>query len=154
MQKFTDMFDYKDGELYHKGTDNLATYVDSSHGYKRVFVFGKQWLSHRVIWCMFNNTLPKEIDHKDGDKTNNKIENLRPTSRSGNTANSAIRSDNKSGFRGVVWHKVTNKWQAQTMLNGKRIHMGVFESKLEAALAYNYKAKEIFGDFARFNLVF
>jgi hypothetical protein len=71
-----------------------------------------------------------------------------------NTANAAIRSDNTTGYIGVTWHKTTNKWQAQTMFKGKRIHIGLFNSKDEAALAYNYKLTELFGYQCTFNQVF
>jgi hypothetical protein len=154
MQNVTDRFYYKDGKLFEKETDVSPAIVDKSHGYKRILHDGKYWLEHRLIWRMFYGNFNYNLDHINGNKLDNRIENLRKCNQTQNTANSKIRSDNKSGYRGVVWHKATNKWQAQTMLKGKRIHIGLFNSKDEAALAYNYKAEELFGPFARFNTVF
>lgn len=154
MRSATEVFEYRGGEIYFNGTNKSPSIVDKSHGYKRVLFNGKYYLTHRLIWEMFNGKFDYNLDHKNGDILDNRLENLRPCDQTQNTANSKTRSDNKSGFRGVVWHKATSKWQAQTMFKGQRIHIGLFENKLEAALAYNYKAKELFGDYARFNQVF
>lgn len=154
MQSVTDRFYYKDGKLFDKKTGKSPAIIDKSHGYKRIRHADKYWLEHRLIWSMFYGDFDYNLDHINGDILDNRVENLRRCDQTQNTANSKIREDNKSGYRGVVWHKATNKWQAQTMLKGKRIHIGLFTSKDEAALAYNYKAKELFGQFARFNNVF
>lgn len=153
MPRFTDIsYCNKTGNLTKNGV--VLCSFDKSSGYKRVRYQGKWLLSHRVIWEMFNGSFNHNIDHKNGDKLDNRIENLRPCNQSQNTINSSIRSDNTSGYKGVTWSKAANKWASQTMKDGKRVHVGVFENPKEAALAYNYKVLELFGEYGKFNEVF
>lgn len=160
MLKFTDVFYYDTsvGHLRNKGSvgrpkERLSAYFDKSSGYYRVKFMGKGFLEHRVIYEMFNGHFTHDLDHIDRNKLNNKIENLRTCSRPENVLNSRIRVDNKSGYKGVVWHKASGKWQAQTMLVGKRIHIGLFDNPKHAALAYNKVVKELHGDFPVLNNV-
>lgn len=88
-----------------------------------------------------------EIDHKDNDRLNCKKENLRPASRSDNSANTKIRSTNTSGYKGVTWHKGNGSWMASI----KSRTIGYFSSKIEAAVAYDDMARKEFGEFARLN---
>lgn len=97
----------------------------------------------------------KELDHIDCDGLNNQRHNLRPATRGQNTRNRNIQSNNTSGFKGVSWHKVTQKWRATIKIPdappGKFVHLGLFLSKEDAAAAYDSKAVELYGDFARTN---
>lgn len=88
-----------------------------------------------------------EVDHKNGNGLDNRKCNLRIATSSQNKANTKIRRDNTSGFKGVIWHKASNKWMARVADK----YLGLFRSKYEAAKAYNQKAKEMFGEFARLN---
>jgi hypothetical protein len=88
-----------------------------------------------------------ETDHKDLDKTNNQRHNLRICTFSQNNANTNVRKDNTSGYKGVQWYKPYQKWRAR--LGDK--HLGYFSDKESAARAYDKKAREIFGEFARVN---
>lgn len=160
MQKFTDVFYYDPvyGRLRNKGSHKrvrnaLASYYDESCGYYRLSLNGKYYLEHRVIYEMFNGPFVGDLDHIDRSRLNNKIENLRLCTRPQNVVNSKPRVDNKSGYKGVVWHKTTGKWQAQTMFMGKRLHLGLFENPEDAALAYNKKVEELHGDFSVLNEV-
>lgn len=144
---------YVDGRL----VDNQGTIVDRldpSSGYRRVWNGKRLEMSHRYIYRMHYGDFKGNIDHKDRDPLNNRIENLRVCTQSTNTINSSIRSDNTSGYKGVTWHKSCQKWASQTMKGGKRVHLGVFECPKEAALAYNYRVKDLFGEFCVFNKVF
>ena len=106
---------------------------------------------HRVI---METPYGKDTDHKDLNKLNNQKYNLRICNRSQNVMNSLPRSDNKSGYRGVYFHKITNKWAAQiSNFNHKQIHLGVFLSPEEAARAYNEAAIKCYGEFARLNII-
>jgi hypothetical protein len=95
--------------------------------------------------------LDKIVDHKDGNGLNNQKNNLRLCSYSQNSQNSKRPSHNTSGYKGACWSKGSNKWQAYIKLNGKCIHLGYFTCLLKAARAYDLKAKELFGNFARLN---
>lgn len=101
---------------------------------------------HILIWVLHKGFWPlADIDHKDMDKANNKIGNLREATRSQNFANKTKQSNNKSGIKGVSWSKNARKWVAQC--GGK--YLGLFVSVDEAAAAYIIEAKRRFGEFAR-----
>jgi hypothetical protein len=118
----------------------------SSRRRDRVFTF-----MHRLI-------LPgvPEIDHKDGDGLNNQRSNLRPATRTQNNANGPKRRTHagrptSSRFKGVSWNKHGRKWTAQ-IKDGDRMHyLGIFAEEIDAALAYDRAARDVFGEFARLN---
>jgi len=92
-----------------------------------------------------------EIDHADRDILNNRRStNLRYASISDNKANS-FRSDNTSGYKGVIFNKRLGKWSAAVQRHRTPYFLGLFISKEDAALAYNQKALELFGEFAVLN---
>jgi hypothetical protein len=91
----------------------------------------------------------KEIDHCDGNKSNNKWSNLRLATKSQNQANSRIHKNNKSGVRGVHWHSQSKTWRAMIKTNMKYTYLGSFKSKKDAASAYYAEAKKRFGNFIR-----
>ena len=99
---------------------------------------------------MFHNIDPDElqIDHINGDGTDNRIENLRLATNKQNTRHQIkMNSRNTSGFRGVVWHKQRNKWIAQIMLNGRNTHGGLFTDKSDAINKANKMREDYFGEF-------
>nr|WP_268987487.1 HNH endonuclease [Providencia alcalifaciens] len=91
------------------------------------------------------------IDHIDGDKLNNRIENLRICTHNQNQHNQGIRASNKSGYKGVSWMKSVKKWHAQICCNSKVTHLGLYTCKIEAAKAYDEAAKQLHGEFAWLN---
>lgn len=91
------------------------------------------------------------VDHINGNKLDNRMENLRLCNQSQNTANSSKRSTNKSGYKGVSWNKRYSKWESYITKDYKHIFIGYFDSLEDAALAYNRKAEEFFGSFAKLN---
>jgi len=122
--------------------------------YLGVVYKGKQYLKHRLLYALWHGPYYSHVDHIDRDTFNNSKENLRLCCQGLNVANASMRSDNTTGYIGVIWHKASNKWQAQTMLKGKRVHIGLFSDIKEAALAYNHKLTELFGHQCTFNKVF
>jgi hypothetical protein len=91
------------------------------------------------------------IDHRNGDGLDNRRANLRVTTQAQNCANTRIRSNNKSGFKGVSWRAASNAWVAQIKRGDKSHHLGLFSSAKEAARAYDAAAVEFFGEYARIN---
>jgi hypothetical protein len=89
------------------------------------------------------------IDHINGNGLDNRKENLRICNRTENQHNRKIQSNNTSGFKGVCpWR---GKYMA-SIRNNKKLHfLGYFIDPKEAAVAYNERAKELFGEFARLN---
>ena len=89
-------------------------------------------------------------DHINGNGFDNRRVNLRRCTRSQNQHNMhSIWGTSK--YKGVSWHKAGKKWQARICVDGKRIHLGLFDSEIEAARIYNQKARELFGEFAKPN---
>lgn len=93
----------------------------------------------------------KEVDHINGNGLDNRRSNLRICTRSQNMMNSSHHRDNASGYKGVHWYKQTKKWQARIMKDYKQKHLGYFNTKQEAAIAYNETAKQYHGEFAKLN---
>jgi len=122
-----------------------------SHGYRYGKINGKKVRAHRVIFTMSYGFLPEEVDHQDRDPLNNKPSNLREATRSGNCANINSRKGATSEFLGVCWDKRTKKWRAQICKDGRSIHLGRFDSEIEAARAYDRAAAELHGAYANLN---
>lgn len=90
-----------------------------------------------------------EVDHANRNGLDNRRDNLRAATSSQNGANKEMHRDNTSGFKGVFWNKA--KWNAHVRFNNKSVYLGRFDDPVEAARAYDAKALELFGEFARLN---
>lgn len=107
---------------------------------------------HRVILSRIlgRSLLPKElVDHVDLDTLNNCRSNLRLATFAQNSCNSKPRSDNTSGYKGVVWDKAKERWRAQIHCDGKCIFLGYFDVPETAYVAYCDSALKYQGEFAR-----
>lgn len=104
---------------------------------------------HLVVAKRMGLVTRRDIDHRNRKKLDNRRSNLRAATRQQTSANVGRRVDNTSGFKGVS--KFRDKWQAGIRVNGKREHLGHFNSKIAAARAYNKRALEAFGPFACIN---
>lgn len=92
--------------------------------------------AHRVIWALCKGQWPEyQIDHIDGNKTNNIISNLRDVTVAMNGKNSKIKSNNTSGFNGVCWCKTKLKWKARVTVNKVPKSLGYFEDIEKAVSA-------------------
>jgi hypothetical protein len=118
------------------------------NGYKSVRINNVIVKQHRVIFVMFNGYLPYYIDHIDGNRSNNKIENLRDANACQNSRNAKTPKRNSSGVKGVSWHKLKNKWIASCSVNGSLKHIGYFEEMKEAEKAVRAFRNEHHGNFA------
>ena len=92
-----------------------------------------------------------KVDHKDGNGLNCQRYNLRFATKSQNAMNRGKNRNNKSGFKGVAWHKSRGKFVAQIAVNGRDIHLGCFQTAEAAARAYDEAAKKHHGEFAYLN---
>lgn len=111
-------------------------------GYRTITIGGKRRLAHRLAYAMHHGKWPKGcIDHINRVKDDNRISNLRDVSTSVNSHNSGIGALNTSGYRGVGYVKKTGKWRARIVLEGKEIHLGMFDTPEEAG-----KARKAFAD--------
>lgn len=106
----------------------------------------KPVLMHRVILCANVNELS---DHKDRNGLNNQNDNIRACNESENQRNKTTWG--KSGLKGVYYDESFKKWKAYISINGKIKTIGRFRSATEAAVAYDNKSKELYGEFANLN---
>lgn len=114
--------------------------------YRKIGIFGNEYYEHRLAFLYMTGRVPKFIDHKDRNGTNNVWSNLREATRSQNQGNRTRNKNNTSGYKGV-W-KLKDRWRAMIWYRGKGIHIGVFDTIEEAAVAYKVRAIELFGEFA------
>jgi len=128
------LFEYKDGILYWK-ENRVANKIKGKKagcldgkGYLQTKISNVLHKNHRIIFMMFNDFLPKSIDHIDGNPLNNNIKNLREATNSQNIMNAKISSNNTSGFKGVEWNKRLKRWTVRLQVNGKRKYFGCFKN--------------------------
>lgn len=106
-------------------------------GYGQVRIDGKTYQTHRIVWLLVHGEWPDgEIDHKDRNPMNNRIENLRVASSSENSHNHGLQRNNSSGYPGVSFHKPSKKYQAYIKVDNKIIYLGLFNTAEEAYRAY------------------
>jgi hypothetical protein len=117
----------------------------SSNGYVVIEMDGVAHKAHRLAWQMTHGDLPKFIDHINGDRGDNRIENLRPASGSGNARNRKTQGNNTSGIKGVVSER--GKWKAQLSINRKHLSLGYFSTKEEAGRAVRSAREKLHGKF-------
>lgn len=111
---------------------------------------GKLRAGHKIAWLLTYGEWPDhQIDHIDGNTTNNRISNLRRTTIAENCQNRRLRRDNVAGAKGVQ-ERPNGKWRARIWLDGRSINLGHFDTKDAAHAAYREAATKHFGEFARF----
>jgi hypothetical protein len=122
---------------------------NSDTGYIYLSIMGKRYPAHRLAWLYVHGEFPEaDIDHIDGDKTNNAISNLRKATRAQNSANSQTGQRNTSGIKGVSWSKTAKKWVARIVMNGQVALNAYFDDVEEARQAVEGKRLELQGEFA------
>ncbi len=119
----------------------------TTYGYAKNNKLG---LLHRIILDVNFN---QDVDHKNGNKLDNRKCNLRICNKSQNGMNRNITKKSTSGYKGVYWKKDRNKWRAQIQVNKKSIFIGYFENKEDAAKAYNEAAVKYHKEFAKLNKI-
>ncbi len=100
---------------------------------------------HRVIMHATKGAI---VDHRDHNTLDNRRQNLRLTTATGNCCNAKRRSDSTSGLKGASWNMASKKWLAQIQINKKKIHLGYFPTAEAAHEAYKEAAVELHGEFA------
>ena len=146
----TGIFTWKKQVALNITVGQKAGVMNSWTYYTQIAFKGIEYRAHRLAYYMHHGIDPLEklVDHIDGDKSNNKINNLRLASKSENGRNRVnLPSNNTSGVIGVCWDKKAKKWKAYIMINGKTKHLGYFINKEDAIKARKEGEIKYFGDF-------
>jgi len=129
--------------IFKNGTIRVAGYRDKRN-YVMICTNGKTRGAHQLIWESVNGLVPcgLEIDHINGDPSDNRIGNLRLVTHSQNMQNTrkASGKNKTSGVKGVHYDKARGKWRTHIVVSGKQIHIGRFDSIGDAKKAYNNMA--------------
>ena len=134
----------------HAGNEALTA---DSHGYRHGQILGMRYSAHVVVFALANGHWPVEIvDHRDGDKSNNRPDNLREATAAQNMRNRGGNRKSTSKYCGVSWDAVNRKWRAQFKdIDGVQRHIGRFADESAAARAYDAFAAREHGEFAKLN---
>lgn len=154
--RVNELFKYDNGKLIWKVLSSKYSNkligkefgCKNKDGYLEGFIDRSNVSVHRVVFLMFNGFLPSFVDHIDGNRLNNKIENLRECNSSQNNFNSIKRKDNKSGVKGVFWNKAAAKWAASIQTNKKRVFVGYFSELTSAKNAIELAREDLHNEFA------
>jgi hypothetical protein len=157
-----ELFDYRDdGNLIRKiKPNNKANKMSAigepagtlnSKGYKVLQFEGKLQKLHKLIYMYHYGEIASDlvIDHIDGDSTNNRIENLRAVTLNQNLCNRKKPKHNKSGIKGVHYHKKTGKWTIEVAYNKKKYYGGIFDNLQEAEIQVKALREKIHGEYTR-----
>lgn len=117
-------------------------------GYVGILVCGRLYTAHRLAWLWVTGEWPIEVDHRDGDGSNNAWTNLRLATHAQNMSNTKKPRHNTSGFKGVHLRR-QGDFSASIQHKGKTIHLGLFPTAEAAHAAYCAAAERIHGEFAR-----
>ncbi len=158
-KELKEKFEYRNGILYNKKYLNTPSEREAgtiacsgknaANKYRRITIKKKVYYAHRLIWLYHYGEWPKDqIDHINKDTLDNHIENLRIATQSQNSQNLKTPSHNLSGLKGAHYQNQNGKYRSRIVVNGKRYHLGCFDTPEEAHKAYCKAADEQFGEFA------
>jgi len=116
----------------------------SAKGYMQIRYKKNQLLGHRIAWLYEYGYVPKIIDHINQVRSDNRIDNLREVSKSGNSRNCTKSSINTSGVTGVHWDKSKSRWRACMRIDGKLLHFG-YHAEFSDAVNARKNAEVLYG---------
>lgn len=135
----------------HRAKAGQAAGAPHSAGYRFVSVFGRKYLVHHLVWLYHHGELPPkhlDIDHKDGDRANSRIENLRLVSRTENLAGGRGRSN---PILPGVMPTPSGRYASAVHINGKRMYLGTFDTPEEAHEVHKVAHVKHFGEASKFH---
>ncbi len=122
----------------------------TTRGYRQITIDRRSYSAHRLAWFYVNGEWPvDELDHINGNKLDNRIDNLRPATRAQNIVTEGVRKNNTSGFKGITWEPQNRLWRARIGNGERRVNLGRFKRIEDAYAAYCVAAKAMHGEFAR-----
>tara|TARA_R100001369_G_C3214878_1_gene148791 strand:+ start:42 stop:539 length:498 start_codon:yes stop_codon:yes gene_type:complete len=146
-------YDRETGKLYWKSARQGVTVGKEAgaldkEGYSILRINYKRYRTHRVVFLMHKGYLPVVLDHIDGDRANNRLDNLRPASLSQNQYNRKLNKNNKSGFKGVSYNSRSKMFYASIRHQTQRIFLGSYNTPEEADAVVRAAREELHGNFA------
>jgi hypothetical protein len=128
-KKLHDLFEYKNGDLIWKVKNCKGKKAGSlkPHGYIQIEIDNKNYSAHRLIWIMHNANFEGQIDHINGNRCDNRIENLRVVTQYQNQWNRKISRNNTVGIKGIRWRKDLKKFEVRLCVDGKQKGFGCFK---------------------------
>lgn len=121
-------------------------------GYVFVGIGRTKYRAARLAWCYMNKRWPRRfVDHKDGNPSNNRWDNLRQADEYTNQQNRRGSRFTNNPYKGIYWSKRARKWAASIRKDGKEKYLGLHPNAIQAAMAYDSAALEMFGEFAKIN---
>lgn len=119
---------------YRVGT--RAGHLHKTLGYETIRWKGRNEYSHRLAWLYMHGHWPIEVDHINGDRGDNRIENLRNGTHMENLQNISCRPQGRNPLIGTYYLARTNRWSSQINVNGKKQHIGYSDTAEEAHASY------------------
>ncbi len=154
-ERVKELFTYQDGKLIRLITVNNCKakrddIAGSRHiaGYLSTRIEGNPYLNHRIIFLYHYGYLPKYLDHINGIKTDNRIENIRECTNQQNCCNQKKQKNTTSKYKGVSWNKKNKKWCSGIMVNYKSIFLGYFKDEDEVFRVVSNARDKLHGEFA------
>ena len=156
-QQLKEYLEYRNGHLWwiKKSARRIKVgqqfgYYDN-RGYIQGWLKGRTYLEHRLVWLYHNGKWPKEcIDHINGIRDDNRIENLREATNQQNNFNRKSREGSSSQYKGVCWDKKGKKWVVHYRYKGKLYYVGRYECEEEAAEAYQKATEHLHKEYANY----
>lgn len=143
-------YDYNNNEFYFDKEDFDKVkihcwHIDKNHGYPKTVIKGVKIYLHNYI---LPNNKKLFVDHINGNKADNRKNNLRFVTASQNLMNTKLRSDNVSGYKGVYYNKKNNRWYARITVNKKTINLGSSKDKEDAIKMRKEAEEKYFGEYS------
>lgn len=131
-EELNDWFIYINGDLYFKTKAKGRKQFTKAgsiykNGYRVITYKSKRYLAHRLIYLLHYGYIPKYIDHANGYKADNRIENLRAATNSENAWNVGITKRNKSGYKGIYWRASKGYYEVTCSINNKHHYLGSYK---------------------------
>ncbi len=148
------IYEYRDGDLYYRHSRGTAK-AGKKVGYQtkdkvtHVFIDRKSYLLHRLIFLMHHGYLPYMVDHIDGDRSNNRIDNLRAAEHAENAWNAKPRLDSKTNIKNVSYNKANDNYVVRIAQNGTRHYIGSYKDLELAELVAVMAREKYHGKFAK-----
>jgi hypothetical protein len=154
-ERVKELFDYHpSGNLIRKvrmavrsPAGSMPTTVEN--GYLVTCIEGKNFKVHRLIFLWHHGYLPEQVDHRNGDPSDSRIENLRAATQAQNQKNRRIHKNNTTGFKGVYWREKEQRWYVSICSDNKIYFLGRYGSLIDAVAASISGRLRLHGEFAR-----